>query len=1569
MSTPEYLSISKQHPAFPEYLNFETLRQLGIEHLQKLSGKLWTDYNLHDPGVTILEVLCYAVTELGYRNNLEIQDLLAQKPEFANQADDNFFTPDQILTCNPVTELDLRKRLLDIAGVRNAWIRRFEDYQLKLAPDSEQWTVTLGSQPVNPELQQLEQQLETGNSLPDQPLPSFNLKGLYTVLLDLEPPIQQDACGQVYESWDAVLQEVKTVLHSYRNLCEDIHELIILGEEAIGLQGVIELEASADAEDVLVEILLRIDHFLAPHIQFYTLQELLDRGKDPTEIFAGRPSAIASHDRHASYAQTQSHGFIDPDELQALPLPSRIYTSDLYKIILNVPGVLTVRNFSIRSYINGLPQSQEQPWYLDLAACYRPVLSVNESNLFLLKGGLPATLDQDQVKRSFAQEKLTHFKAYRQEADLDLPIPQGTYYANLAEHYSIHHDFPLTYGISADGLPTTASKSRKAQAKQLKAYLIFFDQMLANYLAQLAHVRNLFSWKEESDQPHTYFTQPLSFPGVSEILDPDSQDRQFFDQLSSEARQKYLDFLAGTIENEESAIQRRNRFLDHMLARFSESFTDYVLLNYRINQNQHESDEQITKGKNRSNELDIKLLHDKAHFLQAYPELSRDRFRAGNYACADGWYSSRVSGFEQHVAHMLGVENFNRQSLIHYRVLHQPTHFTVRLGWRGEDRDYDRPLVMRQTYPTLEAAQKALDTLLSCLLNPSSFQRLIYRNAYHSLEVVDNDGTSLAFYDRSYPTDMARNAAVNSLVEQVQQVLQARSDPSSILVDRMLEFDESEQGIGFTLKLSVAHPHLRFVSAQRYHHHAAARAAASRVLEQIQSKTFYHPISLHPNDVDPTVFVDGKLTTYGFAVVNQGTLLADLDSSLGFHSARTRDSILYALQTNQSTLRIETIQGRLGFSFQIVSLNHLQNRSIVVRSKTTYDEVGIGPAIEELANCLRRFRCYQIATAAESYRLRIVNSVGEVLAESEPQSLTDTPLEEERLAAFAWVNSISPFLLIAKVASARYHFQILDRQELVLLQGSQHWATPTEARDHFYRDVLSLFWESGTLVLTQIDGQYSFVIRGSDQSELATHPHRYRTESERDQAMHRLNVLLRTAHLNALIQQMQPGYMGQIGHDPQKPLLQGTQRFTYELAHLAYFNNIGRNTARVRDEHSLTNLTIWHDGGPQLWHDLTTSIAEHLSGAYAIDVEVIPVEASAQEGNQTTGYRFCLQPSHPPRIQPWQFVSSALYSTFNEAAIRGNDALQLLQSSQIPSLVASDSLVSSSEMTSSTQPLHLLQRQLRDVEYTLVLLDPRQAESAEAEAWNHGNLLTKLAETDDCFRRIDRQPFPETIPNPSISSLSTANYSWAISSGTRHSTLAIHPHYYQQPADRETSIQTLQNVINAEGLHVLEHILLRPHSPDPAFGSSPTLPIRLIPQPDRDGDSETAEFLPLDPYSFWMTVVLPAWPKRFQDWTFRQFVERILREEAPAHLALKIAWVDLYTMQKFEAAYQGWLEQLTLRASQGYVYGQTPALETLLRVLSDLQSIYPAATLADLENSDFTQNPVILNQTPLGSIQ
>ena len=44
-------------------LSFSFLREEAVKSIQQLGGTTWTDHNAHDPGITILEQVCYAITE------------------------------------------------------------------------------------------------------------------------------------------------------------------------------------------------------------------------------------------------------------------------------------------------------------------------------------------------------------------------------------------------------------------------------------------------------------------------------------------------------------------------------------------------------------------------------------------------------------------------------------------------------------------------------------------------------------------------------------------------------------------------------------------------------------------------------------------------------------------------------------------------------------------------------------------------------------------------------------------------------------------------------------------------------------------------------------------------------------------------------------------------------------------------------------------------------------------------------------------------------------------------------------------------------------------------------------------------------------------------------------------------------------------------------------------------------------------------------------------------------------------------------------------------------------------
>jgi hypothetical protein len=115
--------------------NFSLLREKALAYVQQTSGATWTDHNVHDPGITILEALCYALSDLGYRTNFPQQDLLTD--EAGNLSAQAFYYPQEILPSHPVTINDFRKILIDLPLVKNAWITPLTSPESSVAPDYE----------------------------------------------------------------------------------------------------------------------------------------------------------------------------------------------------------------------------------------------------------------------------------------------------------------------------------------------------------------------------------------------------------------------------------------------------------------------------------------------------------------------------------------------------------------------------------------------------------------------------------------------------------------------------------------------------------------------------------------------------------------------------------------------------------------------------------------------------------------------------------------------------------------------------------------------------------------------------------------------------------------------------------------------------------------------------------------------------------------------------------------------------------------------------------------------------------------------------------------------------------------------------------------------------------------------------------------------------------------------------------------------------------------------------------------------------------------------------------------
>jgi hypothetical protein len=353
---------------------------------------------------------------------------------------------------------------------------------------------------------------------------------------------------------------VKATLMEHRNLGEDFFRYNAIKVDEIALCADVEIANSADVEEVHAQIMYRIGQFLDPTVYFYSLSEMYAKGYTTDQIFEG---------------PLLEHGFIDDKELARNNRPETIHVSDLLSIIMDIPGVLAVRKIQIA----GIPLDNDDNipvetvrWCLEIPIekNYVPRLSITDSKLLFFKENLPYRANADAAQQLLDELEATDRPQKLTNPSQDIPLEAGEY-KDIENYFSIQEEFPLVYGTSSAGLPATATAERQAQAKQLKAYLLFFEQLLADFLSQLFHVKDLFSMndgKGPDGNPiinKTYFSQSLI------NLVPDAQPLYVNPTDHGER-------LQAMVEDEATYLQRRNRVLSHLSARFAESFADYAMI-------------------------------------------------------------------------------------------------------------------------------------------------------------------------------------------------------------------------------------------------------------------------------------------------------------------------------------------------------------------------------------------------------------------------------------------------------------------------------------------------------------------------------------------------------------------------------------------------------------------------------------------------------------------------------------------------------------------------------------------------------------------------------------------------------------------------------------------------------------------------------------------------------------------------------------------------------------------------------------------------------------------------------
>lgn len=551
MQEPELIDVNA--PISPG-LDFYHLRALGIKYLQELSGSLWTDYNEHDPGVTMLEQMVYSLTDLSYRTDFDIKDHFHPKGEKSTV----FLRPSDLFPCNPVTSDDFRKLFIDrIFELKNVWV------------------------------------------VPLPPTES-SIKGLYKIQLHLHES------NPTEEFKKQVIEKVQDVFCSHRSLCEDIEHIEILEALPVSLNANIEVDGIQKVEEILAKIFFLVEEYFNPEIRFYSLQEMLDEGRKLEDIFQG---------------PQLRHGFIKSEDLQ--PKPTRILISEVVKIVMQIPGVVSVRNLSLsvgdESFDNQVEFRRDQLLKLNFDFEKKQNATVK-----FYRGTVPySTIDYFLSKRKYNEFRSASKRVYRLNED-NQPIPHGDLMP-VEEYISLQTLFPLVYGIGEEGLPSSVGVKRKAQAKQLKGYLLLFEQIIANHLSQLSHARELFSLDKNLDR--SYYHQTLdAVPDVKPLLRVDGPD--YYNGLN-ELMKRYDNFL-----------DRRSRFLDYLLGIHGEAFMKYSLsqFNYYFKPEEFERYQILYKTK----------------LLRALGFLNRYRSKAYNYK-EEALDTDNITGIEARIALLLGL--------------------------------------------------------------------------------------------------------------------------------------------------------------------------------------------------------------------------------------------------------------------------------------------------------------------------------------------------------------------------------------------------------------------------------------------------------------------------------------------------------------------------------------------------------------------------------------------------------------------------------------------------------------------------------------------------------------------------------------------------------------------------------------------------------------------------------------------------------------------------------------------------------------------------------------------------
>ena len=511
--------------------DFYALRSLGLNLISQLGTDIWTDFNAHDPGITMLETIAYAITDLGYRTEFPISDLIAQaglstEEQQQNLQETSFHTAANILPSAPVTLLDFRKIFSDLKGVSNAWVEpvnHFEPY-----------------------------------------------KGLRKVVIQPTVPEME------VKALEALEENVEQTFWANRNLGEALDSIVVLQPKKLALELQLVVADNEKPEKAVAAAIVKLSEFLEAKVRFLTLTKMLEfNDGEVAKAFEG---------------PTLKHGFLPDSSLS--PKFSEVDPDQLIRTIRHLPGIASIIGLKILTKTTPEWSGSPVAWVggdgkLPLSENEFPVLDDLEYFQFVItQRQRPYELNMHDLADEIALLESMQYSSKRAPDAQDLPIPIGKF-RNLEQYFSIQYDFPSIYNLRPGTMAYLQGDQRQGETNQLRGFLLLFDQIIANYLAQLGNISELFSWS--SDVTRTYFFQGLerSLQNLLQLLvglpDDDTPsphlseaEKAKFNASLLEGLARYKSHMGALQESKSEFLSRRTKFLDHLLARVGTDLKNYI---------------------------------------------------------------------------------------------------------------------------------------------------------------------------------------------------------------------------------------------------------------------------------------------------------------------------------------------------------------------------------------------------------------------------------------------------------------------------------------------------------------------------------------------------------------------------------------------------------------------------------------------------------------------------------------------------------------------------------------------------------------------------------------------------------------------------------------------------------------------------------------------------------------------------------------------------------------------------------------------------------------------------------